>query len=85
MSRDSGAGAYSHGIAWPSPSPQLLGARVLVVATAPTPTAGRDSGVAAALASDLVSDVPDGRSVSVVIARPLWHRGSSAPDRERGR
>src|SRR3954471_23630711 len=26
MSRDSGAGAYSHGIAWPSPSPQLEGA-----------------------------------------------------------
>src|SRR5687768_13080484 len=26
MSRASGAGAYSHGIAWPSPSPQLLGA-----------------------------------------------------------
>src|SRR3954469_21414915 len=23
MSRDSGAGAYSHGIAWPSPRPQL--------------------------------------------------------------
>ena len=23
MSRASGAGAYSHGIAWPSPSPQL--------------------------------------------------------------
>src|SRR5690349_3997983 len=23
MSRDSGAGAYSHGMAWPSPSPQL--------------------------------------------------------------
>ena len=27
MSRASGAGAYSHGIAWPSPSPQLDGAR----------------------------------------------------------
>src|SRR4051812_39922550 len=27
MSRDSGAGAYSHGIAWPSPRPQLDGAR----------------------------------------------------------
>ena len=27
MSRASGAGAYSHGIAWPSPRPQLLGAR----------------------------------------------------------
>ena len=26
MSRASGAGAYSHGIAWPSPRPQLLGA-----------------------------------------------------------
>ena len=25
MSRASGAGAYSHGIAWPSPKPQLLG------------------------------------------------------------
>ena len=27
MSRDSGAGAYSHGIAWPSPRPQLDGER----------------------------------------------------------
>src|SRR5262245_51121863 len=27
MSRLSGAGAYSHGIAWPSPRPQLAGAR----------------------------------------------------------
>src|SRR6187397_1584028 len=27
MSRDSGAGAYSHGTAWPSPSPQLDGER----------------------------------------------------------
>ena len=25
MSRASGAGAYSHGMAWPSPNPQLLG------------------------------------------------------------
>src|SRR2546426_12458195 len=27
MSRASGAGAYSQGIAWPSPRPQLVGAR----------------------------------------------------------
>src|SRR5689334_7517554 len=27
MSFDSGAGAYSHGTAWPSPSPQSAGAR----------------------------------------------------------
>src|SRR5687768_10394437 len=33
MSRASGAGAYSQGIAWPSPRPQLFGARSPVVAT----------------------------------------------------
>src|SRR5882672_6090829 len=33
-SRDSGAGEYSHGTAWPSPSPQLAGALSWVRATA---------------------------------------------------
>ena len=33
MSRASGAGAYSHGIAWPSPNPQLLGRRSGLTAT----------------------------------------------------
>ena len=83
MSRDSGAGAYSQGIACPSPRPQLLGARLVVVATAPP--AGRTSALASVSGSASASAVlPDGRSVSVVIFGPLWHPGSSTPEHERG-
>ena len=73
MSRDSGAGAYSHGIAWPSPRPQLDGALDEPVAMG--------SRVSVAIGRHHSAGTPGGparRSSSTAGRRTSWSDGSSA-------
>src|SRR5690242_16260451 len=75
MSRDSGAGAYSHGIAWPSPRPQLDGARWRSTrVTAPLPL------LAVVSSGDFV-DITDIIAPSQNTSPRSASRGGSAPTR----